>query len=459
MLFVMRATTHFHYYRSIVEAAVRRGHKVEVLFERFGESWSAENYLEPIEESRRENGNFSHGQALNRKGWLKNVIGWSRRLLNYNHNLNFKDQPKYFRDRSVAMFPSYWKILFKNSLARFFFRKRTVGRFFRYVESKTSPEPSVVAHIKKISPEVVIASAGNLNADSADIEYIKAAKSLGVHTVIPVISWDFLTTKGTIHILPDRLLVWNKFHESEALKYHHFPEKNMRVIGAPVFDKWLSEIGKAPDLDRDSFAKKYGLRSEDPFVLYLGSTANVAADESWVVQEMRKALDESGDEALKKTQIIVRPHPAHWKIYGSIKNLKDVRIVPEIGGMMPDNKSALELFYDSVYHSVAIAGINTSGMIDAIIAGKPCIAMLIERYRSRHEKTAYFQQLLKSDAANLARDGRGFAREFKKLLSGNDEHKKEREAFIKDAIRPRGFEISAGEAAIVEVENLLHEKN
>ena len=85
--------------------------------------------------------------------------------------------------------------------------------------------------------------------------------------------------------------------------------------------------------------------------------------------------------------------------------------------------------------------------------------MLIERYRSRHEKTAYFQQLLKSDAANLARDGRGFAREFKKLLSGNDEHKKEREAFIKDAIRPRGFEISAGEAAIVEVENLLHEKN
>lgn len=458
ILFVMRATTHFHYYRSIVEAVAKKGYETEVLFERLGEHWSEATYIEPVEEVKRRFSNFSYSQALNRKNWEVSLVKYSRMLLNYHHNLNFKDQPRFFRDRAISSYPVILKLPLKTSLGRFVIRQRLVGNFLRRMEKLVAPERSIILHLKKINPAVLVAPAGNLIGNSADIEYTKAAAALGIKTVIPVISWDFLTTKGTIHVMPDLLLVWNKFHEDEALRYHHFPKAQIRIIGAPLFDKWLSIINKKPKLDRESFSRKYGLKPENYFVIYLGSTANVAADESWVVREMRKELDDSGNPDLKNVQIIVRPHPAHWKIYESLKNLKNIRIIPEVGGVMPDNETSLSIFYETLYHSVVASGINTSGMIDAMVAGKPLITMLVERYRSRQEKTAYFQQLLESDSSYLAKNGNEFAKILKELLQKKDSKKIKRDAFISDAIRPRGLDISAGEAAALEIENLLKSK-
>ncbi|MBI2024333.1 hypothetical protein HYT00_03040 [Candidatus Giovannonibacteria bacterium] len=457
VLFVMRATTHFHYYRSIVEALLRRGHRVEAIFERYGEQWSPENYLEPVEELKKETDLFEYSKALNRADSKKWIIRYARMILNYNHNLNFENMPRYFRDRAVSTFPIALKILFKTWLARFLIERKIVGKLMRLIERSFPADKKIIEHIKSFRPDVVIASAGNLTSNSGDIEYTKAAKELNIKTVVPVISWDFLTTKGAIHIIPDRLLVWNKFHEEEALRYHRFPRKKMRIIGAPFFDKWFSLNGKEPELDRKSFCSKYGLRPEDKIILYLGSTGNIASgdSESRVVRDLREALDNSSFQELQKTQIAVRAHPAHWKIFETIKNIDNIKLIPEIGGVMPDNKNSLQLFYDSLYHSDVVVGLNTSGMIDSIVAGKPLIAMLVERHKSRQEKTAYFQQLLNSGAAGIARNTDEFLIEVKKIFDGFDERKPLRDAFIKEAIRPRGINISAGEAAAMEVENIL----
>ena len=46
---------------------------------------------------------------------------------------------------------------------------------------------------------------------------VKSAKAIGVPVVFPVFSWDNLSTKGLIHVQPDRVLVWNEHQKREAV--------------------------------------------------------------------------------------------------------------------------------------------------------------------------------------------------------------------------------------------------
>ena len=450
VLFIMRATTHFHYYRSIVEALVKRGHRVKVLFARFEERWSEGNYIAPILEFQKEVGKLEYGLAhsrIKRQG----SITYIRTILNYHRNLNIPTQPRYFRERVIAIMPIWLRLAFRYPL-RVVLRWSPTGRLMRYLEKKIPPGEEILKDIKDFNPAVVIASAGNLNGNSADVEYTKAAKYLGIPTVIPVISWDYLSTKGAIHIEPDRLLCWNRFHKAEAIKYHHFPEEKIRITGSPFFDKWFSEL--KPSLSRQEFCKIHGLAAEDPMIVYLGSTPNIALDESWVVADLRKALDDSSDPKIKKIQIILRPHPVHAEIYKKI--LTDgITVIPKVAGKMPDTKEALEIFYDTLYHSAAAIGINTQAMLDAIAAGKPVLAMIVEKYRARQVKTSYFHHISDSGGVYLPKTAGESVNFISELVAGHDALKEKRENLISGLIRPRG--ISAGEAAADEIENLIYD--
>ena len=450
ILFVMRATTHFHFYRSIMEALVKRGYKVKVLFERFEERWSEGNYIAPLLEFQKEVGELDYAAAhsrLKRQG----LVTYVRTILNYHRNLNIPEQPRYFRERVIAILPVYLQIIFRYPL-RIILRSSATGRLMRSLEKKIPPDAEILKDIKDFDPAVVAASAGNLNGNSVDVEYTKAAKYLGIPTVIPIISWDYLSTKGAIHIEPDRLFCWNRFHKAEAIKYHHFPEERIRITGSPFFDKWFS--GLKPSLSRQEFFRIHGLRAEDPVIVYLGSTPNIALDESWVVSDLRKALDNSSDARLKKVQIILRPPPVHAEIYEKIIS-PGIAIIAKVSGKMPDTKDALELFYDTLYHSAAAVGINTQAMLDALAAGKPVLAMVVEKYRARQMKTSYFHHISDSGGVYLPKTAREAVNVISELLAGSDTLKEKREGLISELIRPRG--INAGEAAAQEIENLIHE--
>lgn len=449
----MRATTHFHYYRSIVEALCKRGHEVKVLFARYGEWWSRDENLEPLEAVKREYPEFSYGRSLERNDYWFRPLVWNRILLNWHRNLQVRDMPRYFRNRALSILPFWASILLKTRPMRAFCKQSWVGKFSRSVEKRIPPDTNIMRQIKEMRPDLLVAPAGNLIGNSVDVEYTKAAAACNIPTVIPVISWDYLTTKGAIHIIPDRLFAWNEFHVEEAIRHHHFPRERIRITGSPMLDKWFSRL--EPSSSREEFCARFGLDPRAPLVTYLGSTPNVAVDESWVATMLRDALDRETDERIRRIQIIVRPHPVHYKIYEKIAS-PGIVIVPKVGGVMPDSEEPLQLFYDTLYHSFAVVGINTSAMLDAIVVGKPCIAMLVEKYRGRQEKTLYFRQLMESNAADLARTPQEFLEALMKLLEGVDIHKEAREAFISEAVRPRDPKRPAGEIVAEEIEALIY---
>jgi hypothetical protein len=138
-------------------------------------------------------------------------------------------------------------------------------------------------------------------------------------------------------------------------------------------------------------------------------------------------------------------------------NLKNVRIIPREGGVMPDTKASLQLFYDTLYHSLLAVGVNTSAMLDAIVVGRPCAALMLEKYRSRQAKTSYFQDLLRSAAVEPAQNFEELNLIIREHVRGQDKSRKGRENFIREFIRPRGIDRPVGEVAAEELESLLSE--
>ena len=55
---------------------------------------------------------------------------------------------------------------------------------------------------------------------SDQVEYIKASQALGIRSGLCVHSWDNLTNKGLIRIIPDRVFVWNETQRREAVTMH-----------------------------------------------------------------------------------------------------------------------------------------------------------------------------------------------------------------------------------------------
>lgn len=452
ILFVMRNTDYFHYYRTIICALLRRGYHLRLLFDR---KWSDESSFAGFTEFQKEFPFFSYGWAISRTDHWRNILFHTREILSYRNYLLIRKyhQSRYYEERWLGYLAPGFQRLFGIPGMKLFLKSRIASGILRIVEWVAPAYSDIVKNIKEFSPDAVIASPVNMRFSSVDLEYLKIAVKMHIPTALPVFSWDNLTTKGLIHIFPDRLLVWNDVQQWEAQIYHHIPKNRIRLIGAPMFDVWFCAL--KPSLTRTQFCEKYGLRVADPIVVYFGSSSHIAKDETWLIEELRHVLDMSDDARLQKTQIIVRPHPANYRIYGRLKNTHDIVIIPE-HGTLPDSDISLKLFYDTLYHCVAVIdGINTSAIIDSLVAGKPGIAIITDAYARTQREAAHFNELMDAQCLYTANGTAEVPAFIKKILDGNDSLQEKRHAFIQRYVRPRGLHRQAGEWAADEIESLM----
>jgi len=112
---------------------------------------------------------------------------------------------------------------------------------------------------------------------SDQVEYVKAAKALGIRSGLCVHSWDNLTNKGLMRVAPDRVFVWNEAQKHEAVALHGVPPGRVVVTGAQIFDHWFTE---QPSRRREEFCRLVGLRPDRPLILYLGSSFFIAPNEA-----------------------------------------------------------------------------------------------------------------------------------------------------------------------------------
>lgn len=447
--FVFRSVLHFHYYKSIVAALIGRGHAVAAYFD---PKWSKDDSLEVVQGFARAHPTFTYAWAHKRNDWWREPLFYLRELRSYRRYLLVPEQSQYYKDRWLGYLPHVMRKAIRWRLVSWFLARRWVGHFFAFLENRIPADALIMKQIAERKASLVIAGPADMRFSSADLEYLKAAKKLRVPTVTPVLSWDNLTTKGLLHVLPDVLLAWNRAQEDEAVIHHAMPRERIRVIGSPVFDGCFSHL--TPHRTRDAFCREYGLRADLPMILYLGSSKNMAEDETWIVQDLRAALAASSDERIREAHIIVRPHPSNFDIYEALHDSRIV-VLPRTG-KLPDTADAAALLYDCVHHAAAVVvGVNTSAAIEAMILGKPVIALVTDRYRATQRETQHFRQLLEKDAIYLAEPIAACAEIVRGILAGRDAKKDKRNAFIGEFVRPRGLDRAAGSVAAEEIEALV----
>jgi hypothetical protein len=285
-----------------------------------------------------------------------------------------------------------------------------------WLEATLPLDPRITAELERLAPDVVVATPF-VDFNSYQVDWVAAARDLGLPTVWCVASWDNLSNKGVAPLVPDRVLVWNATQRREAIEMHDVPPQRIVLTGAQLFDEWFTQT---PSSDRGSFCRGAGL-PDRPFLLYLCSSLFIAPDELSYVRRWLEQLRGSSDPALRECGVLIRPHPGHAAIWhaAQLDALGPVSIWPR-AGELPIEDDAKRHYFDSLVHSAAIVGVNTSGMLEAGIVGRRSYTLLAPEFAATQQGTVHFEYLTEYGFLTVARSWEEHLSQLGNALAGRD---------------------------------------
>ena len=181
-------------------------------------------------------------------------------------------------------------------------------------------------------------------------------------------------------------------------------------------------------------------------MLYLCSSpfvVNRSRAEVDFVLRLLQTLRASDDERLRRLGLLVRPYPrgSDWK---------KVDLAPYGNAVRWPAKHAYAVtaqgladFYDSIAHSAAVVGINTTAMIEAAIVGKPVLTILEPKFAQ--EGTLHFHHLLAENGGFLhaAPSLEEHLAQLRRVLDEGKEDAERRRRFVESFVRPHGLDLPA----------------
>ncbi len=319
-----------------------------------------------------------------------------------------------------------------------------VERILRLLKTLESAIPSsrrLEEWLRGYDPDVVLVSP-LVDAASDQVDLVKSAQALNLRTVACVASWDNLTNKGLMRVEPDLVLVWNEVQKAEAVDLHSITPAKVTVTGAQLFDRWFQ---RQPSRNRAVFCHDVGLANDRPFVLFVGSSGFISESNEEVafVRTWVRALSESPDPEIRHLAVLVRPHPYNTKAWEAepLDDFDNVSVWPR-RRYNPVDESERETYFESIYYSAAVVGINTSAMLEAAIIGRPVLSILTPEFAATQEGTLHFHylRLESGGCVRVAASLEDHTRELARVLKRPDTVREETRRFVASFLRPNGLE-------------------
>jgi hypothetical protein len=440
ILFVLGESIHFRYFDGVVRRLCEQGHEVQVIHGGDKKGFTDR----ALHCCAADCSSFEFQKALlTRTGPWRRLLSYSRGLRNYTPYLR-PDHPNYWWVEQKHVRFDHWlprglRTGLKSRVGRRLLASRRTQQALRLIEAVAPSDRAILAALQRLRPDVLVACP-YLFFHMAEVEYVKAARALGIPSVVAVASWDNLTSKGTFPLVPDLTLVWNEALAEEAVRFHAVPRSKIAVCGALPFDIWFD---RSPVLDRQRFCERVGLDPQRPYLLYLCSTKTPGPPESAFVGELTAALRRHTET--REAGLMIRPHPFHasiWKEYA-----EEHTVIWPVGGEWPDVAAAQEDYYHSLYYAAGVIGLNTSGFLEAAIVNRPCVTIVDDQYRETHSDLGHFRHLLKAGFLEVAQGIPEAVKVLGALLQREDSKADDRRRFVREFIRPCGMEVPASEVA------------
>ena len=445
VMIVLRSSAMDMYVDSVLRSALDRGHDVDILYSEDSlikavshEACSGKAYIT-------ERSDLDQGQLP----FVSRLSILLRRLINYGLFVCRGEQSYHYVVRYEGQLPP---IVRNSKTIRILIALPYVINLLIKVDKYIKPSPEVYRRVKHCGPDVLLTAPHN-KTPALETEFVKVANRMSIPSAILPLSWDNLTTKGLINVTPTSFLVWNQSQFEIANKYPFVHRSIISIVGAPVFDRWF-------DFQEKTISKKMadnflhdvvGIPRGKRFILYLGSAINITGDESWLINELATEL--AGHPDLHDVFILFRPHPANYGFADGI-NLLNCFVYPRSGALPSDVKSREEMFI-SFKSAICTVGVNTSGLLDAVINDAITIAICHSAYHSTQNQTLHFKELLNFGCMDQVSNVRDLPEKIRGIGDLRDPLAAKRREFIETFVRPRGLTKSAGEEVVVSLEKLV----
>jgi len=222
------------------------------------------------------------------------------------------------------------------------------------------------------------------------------------------------------------------------------------VTGAPLFDGWFE---REPTLRREEFVASLGLDAADRYVVYVGSSPNIAPPEL-EIPFVRAWVDALRMRA--EVCVLVRPHPYNVEAWAEIDLGERAEVAPRRVPALPMTDADEAFYFHSLHFSEAVVGINTTAMVEAFVVGRPVLTIKAPEFRETQEATLHFGNL-RSAAGGALQEATTLQEHVDQLslvLASPDSYRHAIEAFLRTFVRPRGLDRSATEILCMELERL-----
>jgi hypothetical protein len=293
VLFIARHFTYFRNFEPVIAVLADRGHRVHLAADR-EEALGGRDLVDRL--ASRYPGQVTVGFTpilqWGRYRRLSNALRIGLDYLRYS-DPRYEATPK-IRERAYERTP-----LLVLALAKLPFRG-LLTRILAVLERAVPRQTGVDDFISEHKADVLLITP-LIELGSPQLDYMRAARALGIRSALCVWSWDHLSSKALIRVVPDKVIVWNSTQRDEAERFHGIPADRVVVTGAQCFDQWFD---RTPTRDRDAFCRRVGLTSARSFLLYVCSALfRGSPSEAVFVLRWIASIRQSSDAGLREMPI------------------------------------------------------------------------------------------------------------------------------------------------------------
>jgi hypothetical protein len=446
ILFLARHYGYLRNYEGAIHALAERGHHVHLAADR-------EEMLggrEMVERWARQSPQITMGWTPDRESdnwfWLATRLRLAQDFLRY-QDPRYDDAPQ-LRLRAEERIPT--TVLAALNLLGYRTRPvRALMQGLLHVLERSAPSARQLAqYLRDQRPDLVLITP-LVELGSPQLDHLRAAQEAGIRTALCVGSWDHLSSKSLIRAWPDRVFVWNETQKREAIELHGVPAERIAVTGAQCFDQWFD---RQPSRSRVDFCQRLRLDPDKAIILWVcsslfrGSPLEADLVENWV-QRVRG----SEDPRVRDANILIRPHPQRSDEWCRV-DLSDFGRVAVRGGN-PVDEDGKAAYFDALFHSAVVVGLNTSALIEAGIVGRPVLSIVERKYAPNQEGTLHWRYLAEV-GGGLLRVAHGIDEHLRQLSDALGGAAPDRRGFIEAFVRPRGLGAAATPVLVESIEQL-----
>jgi len=329
--------------------------------------------------------------------------------------------------------PNYF---FKFCFNRIFGRK-VFRRTARFLDYYLVWDKNYLEYFNKYNPDLIFSA--HLFSDT-EISFLRQARKRGIKSIGLINSWDKITSRCMVRLLPDKLLVNNHIIKKEAIQFVDIDSTNIEVVGVPHYDLYLNKKS-----DRKEFAKKLGFSPEKKLVIFAPWGKERSDADKDIIKIIYRILKQ--DLVSLNAQLLVRFPPNDEVELGEEFLNKNIiyqkpgrKFSKERGVDWDMSFEDLNELMNTLYHSSLVISFTSSIAIDAALFDKPIINVKFDtrpfdpsnRKPSRFYGTEHYSKLLAVGGVSLVNNENELIAAIKSSLENPEINSQKRRRIVEE---------------------------